>query len=214
MTARFQRGDRASCPPPSLHRRGEPCPRRPPRRNPAGVPMAARGSIRRPRPFRCGISPRPIYLRPPQRRRGPPPERPSAPPSPGKRCVPSPASAPPRYHAVLRPEASRLGGLALLAHRSERGDLVAGRRAPIDFRLKLRLVPVRFLSGGPGKARAEGNNAAWTCQCGDPVPLVGRCYYQFDDTCYTVCPNCGKKYRVTGQKSTAHGRRTTDVFEF
>lgn len=73
-------------------------------------------------------------------------------------------------------------------------------RAPIDKPLELRNIPVRFLSGTDAEARAEGNNASWRCQCADPIPLIGRCYYQFGDTCYTICPGCGRRYRVYGDK--------------
>lgn len=66
------------------------------------------------------------------------------------------------------------------------------------------MVPVQFADGNNAQARAEGNNAAWTCECG--TLLIGRCYYQFDDTCYTECPGCGKRYRVTpDQKKRAIG---------
>jgi len=88
-------------------------------------------------------------------------------------------------------------------------------RGPIDFKLRLTVVPVNFLSGKPGKARAERNNAAWICRCDDSVPLVGRCYYQFDDTCYTECSTCGRKFRVLGRRlSPTGGRKTTRVDEF
>jgi len=69
-------------------------------------------------------------------------------------------------------------------------------RAPVDKPLQLKAIPVTFLNGVNAKARAEGNNAGWHCQCGDSLPLVGRCYYQFGDTCFTVCPACGRRYRV------------------
>ena len=89
------------------------------------------------------------------------------------------------------------------------------RRAPMDFKLKLTTVPVNFLSGRKGIARAEGNNAGWICKCKDAIPLIGRCYYQYDDTCYTVCPKCDRKYRVIGRKpSQTVGRKTTSVDEF
>lgn len=88
-------------------------------------------------------------------------------------------------------------------------------RTPIDFPLHLRIVPVNFLAGKKGKARAEGNNAAWFCDCGDKIPLVGRCYYQFNDTCYTVCPRCDRRYRVRGRRISPTGGRTTmSVDEF
>lgn len=88
-------------------------------------------------------------------------------------------------------------------------------RAPIDFALKLTTVPVNFLAHPAGTARAEGNNATWLCCCGDLIPLVGRCYYQYNDTCYTVCPSCNRKYRVKGYKTAkTGGRKTTSVDEF
>jgi hypothetical protein len=68
-------------------------------------------------------------------------------------------------------------------------------RVPVDHRLQLKLIPVSFLDGTDAEARAEGNNAAWSCGCG--ALLVGRCYFQFGDTCFTEC-ECGRKYRVVG----------------
>ena len=88
-------------------------------------------------------------------------------------------------------------------------------RAPIDFVLVLTTVPLLFLDGTQGVARAEGNNAAWTCFCGDSPPLVGRCYFQFNDTCHTVCPSCERRYRVHGRRPNQYaGRKTTRVEEF
>jgi len=85
-------------------------------------------------------------------------------------------------------------------------------RAPIDFPLHLTIVPVRFLDRTIAEARAEGNNASWLCKCGDQIPLLGRCYYQFNDTCYTVCPRCDSRYRVVGAPtSPTGGRQTTHV---
>jgi hypothetical protein len=68
-------------------------------------------------------------------------------------------------------------------------------RLAVDHRLQLKLIPVSFLDGTDAEARAEGNNAAWRCLCG--ALLVGRCYFQFGDTCHTEC-DCGRKYRVSG----------------
>jgi hypothetical protein len=84
------------------------------------------------------------------------------------------------------------------------------RRAPKDFPLKFLTVQVKFLGGSVTVARAEGNNATWICECKDPVPLMGRCYYQFGDTCYSVCPNCSRKFRVNGDQK----KRATGVSEF
>jgi hypothetical protein len=69
-------------------------------------------------------------------------------------------------------------------------------RPPFDHRLKLKVIPVTFLDGTRKSATAEGNNAAWSCTCGEQ--LVGRCYFQFGDTCYTLCESCGKQFRVEG----------------
>jgi hypothetical protein len=77
-----------------------------------------------------------------------------------------------------------------------RGQIVRRRRrAPVDHRLVLKKIPLEFANGKKSEARAEGNNAAWDCGCG--TLLVGRCYFQFGDTCYTECPECKRTYRVT-----------------
>ena len=65
----------------------------------------------------------------------------------------------------------------------------------LDHLLKLRPIKVEFLDGELATGTAEGNNAAWTCDCG--ALLVGRCYFQFGHSCHTTCDNCGKTYRVT-----------------
>lgn len=65
-----------------------------------------------------------------------------------------------------------------------------------DIALTLTTIPVAFADGSTGVARKEGNNAAWRCPCGQPLPLLGRCYFQFGHDCHTVCPDCGRHYRV------------------
>lgn len=87
------------------------------------------------------------------------------------------------------------------------------RRNPIDVPLKLFTVPVHFQGGAQSLAQAEGNNAAWMCCCGRGIPLVGRCYYQFGDTCFTVCPECSRKYRVVGMRRAGAGNKTVRVEE-
>ncbi len=72
-------------------------------------------------------------------------------------------------------------------------------RPPVDHRLQIKTIPVKFITGSTSTARAEGNNAAWPCACG--TLLVGRCYFQFGDTCYTQCDTCGRRYRVAGDGS-------------
>jgi hypothetical protein len=69
------------------------------------------------------------------------------------------------------------------------------KKKAFDHVLVLREIPVQFLDGGHTVAKAEGNNAAWRCQCG--AHLIGRCYFQFGDTCRTEC-ECGKVFRVDG----------------
>ena len=80
-------------------------------------------------------------------------------------------------------------------------------RRPFDHRLRLNKIRVQFLSGGTASASAEGNNAAWHCACG--AQLVGRCYFQFGDTCHTVCDGCGRQFRVRGDAK----KRATEVVE-
>jgi len=87
-------------------------------------------------------------------------------------------------------------------------------RDPVDVPLRLFSVEVTLADGSSRAGRAEGNNASWMCVCGDPVPLIGRCYYQFNDTCFTVCPSCERRYRVHGARtSPTGGRQTTHVEE-
>jgi hypothetical protein len=69
-------------------------------------------------------------------------------------------------------------------------------RAPFDHKLVLKMIPVTFASGNTSQARAEGNNAAWECECG--TPLIGRCYFAWGDTCFTQCPDCNRTFRVIG----------------
>ena len=68
-------------------------------------------------------------------------------------------------------------------------------RKPVDHKLRLKRIPVVYADGIRAEASAEGNNAAWSCGCGSL--LVGRCYFQFGDTCRTECPECQRIYRVT-----------------
>jgi hypothetical protein len=67
-------------------------------------------------------------------------------------------------------------------------------RQIVDHKLVLKAIPVTFLDGTTSEGCAEGNNAAWKCGC--DVLLVGRCYFQFGDTCYTECELCSRRYRV------------------
>ena len=79
-----------------------------------------------------------------------------------------------------------------------------------DITLTLTTIPVTFVDGSQGTARAEGNNAAWHCQCGQPIPLLGRCYFQFGHDCHTVCDDCGRSYRVNRDVN----KKATSVEEY
>jgi hypothetical protein len=70
-----------------------------------------------------------------------------------------------------------------------------------DIELTLTTIPVAFADGTMGTARAEGNNAAWHCSCGETLPLLGRCYFQFGHDCHTVCPSCNRVYRISKDSS-------------
>lgn len=69
-----------------------------------------------------------------------------------------------------------------------------------DIQLRLSVIKVNLKDGSTLNARAEGNIAAWLCPCGESLPLVGRCYFQFGHDCHTICPNCKRKYRVHKDK--------------
>ena len=73
-----------------------------------------------------------------------------------------------------------------------------GERPMGDIKLTLTTIPVTFSDGAKATARAEGNNASWHCPRGQTLPLLGRCYFQFGHDCHTVCPGCGRFYRVKG----------------
>ncbi len=69
-----------------------------------------------------------------------------------------------------------------------------------DVKLDLGDVPVTFKDGTTARARSEGNNAAWHCACGADLPLLGRCTSSSADDCHTVCPDCGRTDRVSGDE--------------
>jgi len=79
-----------------------------------------------------------------------------------------------------------------------------------DVKLTLTTIPVSYKNGQGGTARAEGNNAAWICACQNPIPLVGRCYFQFGHDCHTICPDCNKHYRVLKDKK----KKAIEVVEY
>jgi hypothetical protein len=60
-------------------------------------------------------------------------------------------------------------------------------------------VPVQFKDGTKGTGRANGNNAAWLCACGDPLPLLGRTVV-FGKPSEASCPSCKRRYQVQKPK--------------
>ena len=99
-----------------------------------------------------------------------------------------------RFTAAMEESALKTATVTIPTRRKI-GSTEMAQRKVNDHRLILKTIPVAFSSGKESEARAEGNNAAWACECG--TLLVGRCYYQFGDTCFTECPNCQRTYRVT-----------------
>ena len=75
-----------------------------------------------------------------------------------------------------------------------------------DKRLHLLTVPITFRDGTTAEATAEGNNAAWHCQCDRALPLLGRCYFQYGHNPYTRCPDCDRTYRVCGSDEKTASR--------
>jgi hypothetical protein len=60
---------------------------------------------------------------------------------------------------------------------------------------KLKTVPLNLSNDtAGGLARAEGNNAAWLCPCGELLPLIGRA--SGNPAPVTECPRCGARYQV------------------
>ncbi|MFC2029839.1 hypothetical protein ACFLWA_03815 [Chloroflexota bacterium] len=60
------------------------------------------------------------------------------------------------------------------------------------------LVPLLFLDGEDANAVATGNNAAWICQCGSTLPLVGRSGMAsgVTDGYRVECLECHRRYFV------------------
>jgi hypothetical protein len=65
-------------------------------------------------------------------------------------------------------------------------------------RLKLKEIRVVFRSRPRAVGRANGNNAAWICRCGDPLPLLARSSV-FGRPCYVECPTCASRYKLIGK---------------
>ncbi len=61
-------------------------------------------------------------------------------------------------------------------------------------------IKVRFLDGTEQTGVRTGNNAAWHCQCGRPLPLIGYSdrIDSSNQNSLIVCPKsrCGKRFRV------------------
>ena len=67
-----------------------------------------------------------------------------------------------------------------------------------------------ILKKGKGKARAEGNNAAWICPCGkEPLPLLSTTRKDASDT---QCPSCHRVFRAIS-RSGGPGKPVVEVRE-
>ncbi|MDD9815429.1 MAG: hypothetical protein OXU31_05555 [Gammaproteobacteria bacterium] len=58
-----------------------------------------------------------------------------------------------------------------------------------------RIIEVR--NGADGKGVATGNNAAWLCDCGYELPLVGTSFSSIGRR-PVMCEKCAKEYMVEG----------------
>lgn len=75
--------------------------------------------------------------------------------------------------------------------------------------LNLRTIDVLLTNGQTMQARAEGNNAAWCCPCGESLPLIGTTRHGAGDT---QCPHCKRVFR-TIPESDKKGARAVEVRE-
>jgi len=61
-------------------------------------------------------------------------------------------------------------------------------------------ITVEFLDGSERTCIRTGNNAAWHCQCGRPLPLIGYsdAIDSENQSSLVICPQpgCNKRYRV------------------
>ncbi len=61
-------------------------------------------------------------------------------------------------------------------------------------------IPIRFLDGSEATIHRSGNNAAWICACGYPIPILGYSDVINSEKDYTIvaCPSqsCNRRYRV------------------
>lgn len=61
-------------------------------------------------------------------------------------------------------------------------------------------VKVTFLDATKAPAAAHMEMAAWSCKCGEPAPLLGRC-----DNRVTICHSCSRKYTVLATQNPKAG---------
>ena len=61
-----------------------------------------------------------------------------------------------------------------------------------------KIVPLKRKSGESSQAVATGNNAAWMCQCGRALPLIGRSgsVKGVSENTKVECPACKRLYFV------------------
>ncbi len=61
-----------------------------------------------------------------------------------------------------------------------------------------KIVPLILKTGETKQAAATGNNAAWLCQCGRALPLIGcsGSVKGVSDSTRVECPSCERSYFV------------------
>lgn len=73
----------------------------------------------------------------------------------------------------------------------------------------LRNIPLQLSDGPACEAVAVGNNAAWLCPCGRPLPLLGRTHDRPGEApanYRVVCPGCNRQYIIDPADDSPQGR--------
>ena len=73
----------------------------------------------------------------------------------------------------------------------------------------LRNIPLQLKDGAAREAVAVGNNAAWLCPCGRPLPLLGRTHDRPGEApanYRVVCPSCNRQYIIDPADESPQGR--------
>src|SRR5687767_13596607 len=84
----------------------------------------------------------------------------------------------------------------------ERMPLPSLPRQPKPKRLpQFRTIDLRLLDSSSSSATGLGNNAAWLCPCGHPLPLIASLAIARE----VACPGCSRHYRVTADSDNRSG---------